>query len=117
MGQGAFLSVGNDTSSQVVVDVDHIVCFYEHGEEGSDFKLFTLTPLAPKVMIGPAYVEAKNTPGCAFDRSHFTLRFGGIGEIEVSQQNSEYGIHRTDGPIRSDLKREGDQFRIHIWVE
>jgi hypothetical protein len=113
MGQGAFLTVGNATDTTITTTVGAITCFYDNGQDGSDFTPFQNRHIPPHTMLPAQYIEARASGDCAGKTSSFILSFAPGRYMQIQQVNNAYrrglgtaGIEHTIVP--------GTQYRITL---
>jgi hypothetical protein len=128
MGYGAFMKVVNNRSDVVQTFVTDVNCMYDGGEDGSDLSLFNNAKIDAGSSVPDAqqgqYIEAKNSGGCFFESSTFTLKVEDgtnhvvIGQV-VFEDSSENWNFTSSNPDVIDVyvNNSGDQAVIQVTVE
>jgi len=87
MGYGAHMTVKNDTSRTIRTFVSDANCVYDNGQENSNLSLFNDATILGKSSLPKGegqYIEAKNSGGCFFEASKFTLTIMNDSGTELS---------------------------------
>ena len=120
MGAGAFLTVNNQSSINVVTSIDLLQGFYDNGDEGSDVSFFQ------KKTIG-AYSSAPGSgPGQYIEEAAFSIessfdlyvRNGGaeIGHVHI-EYSSGFGYQaQASGQITAGVQPSEPQASITVTI-
>lgn len=114
MGQGAFLTVVNATDSTITTSVSAITCFYDNGQDGSDFTPFKNRHIPGRTSLPAQYIEARASGDCAAKTSSFYFNFSAGRYMQIQQVNNAYRRGSGTAGIEHHFVRRGDQFHITL---
>jgi hypothetical protein len=114
MGQGAYLTIANATGSTITTSVTAITCFFNNGQDGSDFTPFQNRHIPPHTTLPAQYIEARASGDCAGKLSYFYFNFAPGRYMSVQQVNNAYQRGPGTAGIAHEFKRQGQQYHIHL---
>jgi len=108
MGYGAHMSIKNNSSKTVKINISAQNCMYDNGAEGSRLAVFndlTIKAFTSVPSTGGQYIEAKASGSCAFSASTFDLKITGLNEdaFIVGFRESGNNYHSKNQPEHVDV--------------